>query len=169
MSNPTTETQPYLFGRGGKDPEHQRHQQDIGRLLDQHQQFQRQVNLLDNGFSATTTSDNADLVAILQRHVLDMKARFAGGRAIRSWDPVYALLFAYREQIQVDYELIDNGIRSHVTTEDAELVEAVQAHAHAVSGFVRAGRQVSGDAYPLSTASLEKLQACLHNQTESND
>lgn len=158
--------QRYHFGHGGKDEEHQRHQADIGYLLDHHHQLQRQVTLLDNGFSATTTSDQPEVVEVLQRHVLDMKARFDKGRAIRSWDAVYALLFAYKDHIDVDYQLITNGIQSRVTTQDPELVEAVQAHAHAVSGFVRQGRAVSGEGYPLSDAALEKLNRYLHKSVD---
>lgn len=67
----------YHFGRGGKDAEHQAHQADIQSLLAQHTQLSRQVELLSNGFRAITTSNDSALVSILQRHVFDMKARFA--------------------------------------------------------------------------------------------
>jgi hypothetical protein len=142
--------QNYRFGRGGSDPEHQKHQADISVLLDHHQEIVRQVTLLDNGFSASTVSKNPQVVSHLQAHVMDMKARFAKGRAIRSWDEVYALLFAYRDEIQVKYELLEDGVSSQVTTENPQLVALLQAHAHAVSGFVREGRAISGQAYPIS-------------------
>lgn len=148
--------QPYLFGRGGKDAEHQKHQADISALLDQHQAISRQVNLLDNGFQASTTSSDPQLAQVLQTHVSDMKARFAKGRAIRSWDKLYALLFAYRDQIQVDYQMLPNGVASTVTTTNAQLVPLLHAHAHTVSGFVEQGRAVSGNASPLPP-SLENL------------
>ncbi len=153
----------YHFGRGGKDAEHQAHQADIQSLLAQHTQLSRQVKLLSNGFSAITTSDNPELVTILQRHVFDMKTRFAKGRAIRSWDAVYALLFAYREQISVSYERLDNGISSVVTTDQADLVEVLHAHAHAVSRFVQQGKGAAAESYPLSTKALEKLNNTPHN------
>ncbi len=153
----------YHFGRGGKDAEHQAHQADIQSLLAQHTQLSRQVELLSNGFSAITTSDNPELVTILQRHVFDMKTRFAKGRAIRSWDAVYALLFAYREQISVNYERLDNGISSVVTTDQADLVEVLHAHAHAVSRFVQQGKEAAAESYPLSTKALEKLNNAPHN------
>lgn len=91
-----------------------------------------------------------------------MKARFAKGRGIRSWDKVYAILFAYREQIQVNYQMLTNGITSMVTSENPELIEALHAHAHVVSGFVAQGRQGSGESYPISEA-LEKLLDNAHN------
>lgn len=152
----------YLFGRGGSDAEHQKHQADIGTLLDNHQAIERRVTLLDNGFSAITTSNVPEVAHTLQVHVSDMKARFAKGRGIRSWDKVYALLFAYREQIAVDYQMLPNGVSSTVTTDNRLLVEALHAHAHAVSGFVIQGRQGSGESYPISAA-LEKLLDDLHN------
>lgn len=157
------QTTHYHFGRGGKDAEHQAHQADIQFLLSEHSLLHREVTLLDKGFSAITTSQNAEVVSILQRHVYDMKARFAKGRAIRSWDAVYALLFAYRDQIQVNYERLENGIRSVVTTDDTDLVEVLQAHAHAVSGFVAHGKQAAAESYPLSEKALEKLANTPHN------
>jgi len=154
----------YLFGRGGSDAEHQKHQADIGVLLDHHHLLQREVTLLDNGFTATTTSNDPAIVRTLQVHVSDMKARFAKGRGIRSWDKVYALLFAYRDQINVDYQMRPNGVTSIVTTDHAQLVEALHAHAHAVSGFIAQGRQGAGESYPISEA-LEKLLDDAYNQT----
>ncbi len=153
----------YLFGRGGSDAEHQKHQADIGTLLDNHQAIQRHVTLLENGFSATTTSSNPEIIRTLQTHVTDMKARFAKGRGIRSWDKVYALLFAYREQINVDYQMNPDGVTSMVTTNNPQLVEALHAHAHAVSSFVAQGRQGSGESYPISEA-LEKYLDDAHNK-----
>lgn len=163
MSSCPNQQKNYLFGRGGSDSEHQKHQADIGTLLDNHQQIERKVTLLDHGFSATTTSDNPEIARTLQVHVGDMKARFAKGRGIRSWDKVYALLFAYRDQINVDYQMLPNGVTSTVTTENSQLVEALHAHAHAVSGFVATGREGSGESYPISAA-LEKLLEQHHNQ-----
>lgn len=153
----------YHFGRGGKDAEHQAHQADIQTLLSQHNQLERRIELLSNGFSAITTSDNPALVRVLQRHVYDMKARFAKGRAIRSWDAVYALLFAYRDQIQVEYERLENGIRSVIITEQADLVEVLHTHAQAVSLFIQQGKQAAGESYPLSEKALEKLANTPHN------
>lgn len=155
----------YHFGHGGKDAEHQAHQADIQSLLAQHTQLSRQVELLSNGFRAITTSNDSALVTILQRHVFDMKARFAKGRAIRSWDAVYALLFAYREQISVSYERLDNGVGSVVTTDQVDLVEVLHAHAHAVSRFVQQGKEAAGESYPLSAKALEKLLNTPHKQT----
>lgn len=155
----------YLFGRGSRDAEHQQHQADIAILLDHHHQIERYVRLLPNGFTATTTSTNPDIVQTLQTHVVDMKARFAKGRAIRSWDAVYALLFACRDEITVNYDMRPDGVTSHVTTNNPMLVELLQAHAHTVSGFVQAGRQQSGDPYPLSET-LEKYLHQHHIQSE---
>jgi hypothetical protein len=119
--------------------------------------------LLENGFTATTTSNNPEIVSTLQTHVSDMKARFAKGRGIRSWDKVYALLFAYREHINVDYQMTPDGVTSIVTTNNPQLVEALHAHAHAVSGFVAQGRQGAGESYPISEA-LEKYLDDAHSQ-----
>lgn len=153
----------YHFGRGGSDAEHQRHQADIAVLLDQHQEIYRQVTLSETGFTAITTSENPLVAEKLQTHITDMKARFAQGRAIRSWDPVYALMFAYRDDIEVRYEFLPTGVKSEVSTQHPELVELLHAHAHAVSGFAREGREISGTAYPIS----EALQKQLNHLTQS--
>lgn len=149
----------YHFGRGGSDEEHQKHQADISVLLDHHQEIEREIHLLETGFVATTTSSNPVVAQHIMTHVTDMKARFAKGRAIRSWDPVYALLFAYRHEISMVYETLSNGIKSTVSTNNPELVELLHAHAKAVSGFVDQGRAVSGEAYPISSALSERLTA----------
>lgn len=153
----------YHFGRGGRDAEHQKHQADIQALLDQHHLIDRVVEILPNGFNAITTSTDTYVATILQTHITDMKARFAKGRAIRSWDHVYALLFAYREQIHVEYQLISNGVQSKVTTDNQNLVAVLHAHAHAVSGFVTEGRKAASESYPLSPETLEKLPLHPHN------
>lgn len=163
MTNHSQTEQHYHFGRGGSDAEHQQHQADIQMLLANHHRLQRHVEILANGFNAITISDHPALVTTLQTHVRDMKARFHKGRAIRSWDQVYALLFAYREQIQVDYQMIDNGVQSHVTTNNPNLVAVLHAHAHAVSGFVSEGKKAASESYPLSAETLEKLPLHPHN------
>ena len=164
-SNCPHSSQNYHFGRGGSDAEHQKHQADISTLLDGHLSIHRQVTLLDNGFSAVTTSEEPAIARTLQTHVSDMKARFASGRAIRSWDKVYALLFAYRDHIHVDYTMLHNGVSSHVTTDNTDLIELLHTHAHAVSGFAAQGRAVSGKSYPISDT-LENLT--LHPHSAQN-
>ena len=154
--------QVYRFGRGGSDEEHQKHQADISVLLDNHNEIQREICLLADGFTATTTSTNPLIVKHLHDHVSDMKARFAKGRAIRSWDPVYALLFAYKDDIQISYQMRDDGVYSKVTTKNVELIELLHAHAQEVSGFVREGRAIAGESYPIS----EKLTQLLELKTK---
>lgn len=163
MTNTTHQEHLYHFGRGGSDAEHQKHQADIQTLLDRHHQIDRVVEILPNGFNAITTSADTHVATILQTHVTDMKARFAKGRAIRSWDQVYALLFAYQGQIHVEYQLMPNGVQSNVTTDNPDLVPVLHAHAHAVSAFVTEGRKAASESYPLSPETLEKLPLHPHN------
>jgi 1,4-alpha-glucan branching enzyme len=137
----------YKHGHGS-DEQHKQDQALFSELLEKHQQIQRQTQRIENGIRATTTARNAALGKVLQEHVIGMEKRFGMGRAIRSWDPLFAALFEYKEQIQMQYKLIENGVEATLTSEDPKMVELIHAHDLTLHGFVDQGFEAGGRESP---------------------
>lgn len=134
----------YRLGRGS-DEVHRHDQVVFGQLLAQHQNLYRRSQLLPNGIEAVTGSDNPELVQLLHDHVKGMEKRFASGRAIRSWDPLFAALFEYKDQINFDYRLTDQGVLAIITAQDPKLIELIQCHDQTIHKFVDYGSKRSGE------------------------
>ncbi|HET20273.1 MAG TPA: hypothetical protein ENO16_06660 [Chromatiales bacterium] len=129
----------YRHGRGGSDAEHQAHQADIQALFDGHESLRRVSERLPNGIRTCTTSDDPGLAMILRRHAQDMKARFARGRAIRSWDPLFAMLYEQREKIRVEFTVREDGICAELTSDNPALLSLIHAHDAALHRFIAEG------------------------------
>ncbi len=76
---------------------------------------------------------------VLQAHVEGMEKRFGMGRAIRSWDPLFAALFEYKDQIRMEYRTIENGVEAKLTADDPKLIELIHSHDLTLHGFVDEG------------------------------
>lgn len=137
----------YKFGHGSDD-DHKQDQALFASLLENHQALKRKTTLLENGIIARTTSDNPDMIEILQKHVSGMEKRFAAGRAIRSWDPLFAALFEFRHQITMHYTCIENGVEATLTSDDPKLVELIHCHDQTLHQFVDYGYEKSGNESP---------------------
>lgn len=142
----------YRHGRGGSDPEHQAHQTDIQALFAGHKSLRRVTEQLPNGIRACTTSDDRNLALILRRHAADMKARFAKGRAIRSWDPLFAELFEQRDNIRVELMEREDGVCAELTSDDPALVPLILAHDATLHRFIQEGSARAEDASPMPEA-----------------
>jgi hypothetical protein len=138
----------YRHGRGGSDPEHQAHQADIMALFAGHKSLRRVTERLPNGIRACTTSDDKNLALILRRHAADMKARFAKGRAIRSWDPLFAELFEQRDNIRVELVEREDGVCAELTCDDPALLPLIHAHDAALHRFIREGTARTEESIP---------------------
>ena len=145
----THENKVYKYGRGGSDAEHQAHQADITQLLEGHTRLHRVTERLANGIRSCTTSDDPALAQILQRHAQDMKARFAKGRAIRSWDPLFAMLFEQRDTIHVELIERADGLCAELTCTDPALIPLIHAHDEAIMRFVAEGRTAAAQESPV--------------------
>jgi hypothetical protein len=140
----------YKHGQGS-DQAHQRDSALFAQLLNAHQQLKRKTKSLPNGIVATTTSDNPALVDVLQQHVIGMEQRFAAGRAIRSWDPLFAALFEFRQQINMTYRIIEQGVEAEITADDPKLIELIHYHDATLHQFVDFGYEKSGEISPHPT------------------
>lgn len=137
----------YRHGHGSDDA-HKRDQALFAELLEQHNQLKRETEALPNGIFARTTSDDPQLAKVLIAHVAGMETRFAAGRAIRSWDPLFAALFEFREQISMQYRAIENGVEARITAEDPKLIELIRSHDQTLHQFVDYGYEKSGQPSP---------------------
>jgi len=134
----TVNGKPYRHGHG-TDEQHRQDQALFSKLLEHHQALSRETERLENGIIARTTSDDPELAKVLQAHVEGMEKRFGMGRAIRSWDPLFAALFEYKDQIRMEYRAIENGMEAKLTADDPKLIELIHSHDLTLHGFVDEG------------------------------
>jgi len=137
----------YRFGHGS-DAQHREDQALFKALLKEHGSLKRQTINIENGIISSTTATNPELVNILQAHVTGMQERFEMGRAIRSWDPLFAALFEYKDQITLSYKNIENGVEATLTTHNPMLVELIQCHDQTLHNFVNEGFAAGGRESP---------------------
>lgn len=133
----------YRHGHGS-DEQHKKDQALFAELLEHHDQLKRTTETTAHGIIAYTTSENPHLAEILKQHVESMEVRFGQGRAIRSWDPLFAALFEYRDRIQMTYESIDNGVKATLSSDDPKLIELIHCHDQTLHKFVNEGTRSSG-------------------------
>eukprot|EP01048_Picozoa_sp_COSAG05_P005681 COSAG05_NODE_345_length_10977_cov_17.229178_2_plen_131_part_00 len=97
----------------------------------------RHVNLSVGGYSATTTSANATVAALLQAHVASMQRRLRAGQPINTWDPFYAAIFnaSARGELKMSSSNISKGVA--VTEVGGSPCAAAVLHEHATE--VRCG------------------------------
>lgn len=134
----TEHSKAYRHGHGS-DAAHKQDQALFSHLLEHHEQLERQTEIIQNGIVARTISNDPKLAKIIQEHVVGMEKRFGMGRAIRSWDPLFAALFEYKDQITMHYRMIENGVEATLTAEDPKLIELIQCHDQTLHDFVNEG------------------------------
>ena len=137
----------YKHGHGS-DEQHLKDQALFKELLEHHGELTRETEILENGICSRTLSENPRLAKVIQQHTLGMEKRFGMGRAIRSWDPLFAALFEYKDKIQMEYKMIPNGVEATLTTEDPKLIELIQCHDETIHGFVNEGFEAGGRESP---------------------
>ena len=128
----------YKHGHGS-DEQHKLDQALFSQLLEQHTELKRTTEKLANGICSRTTSESPELARILQEHVVGMEKRFGMGRAIRSWDPLFSALFEYKDQINMEYHNIENGVEATLTSTDPKIIELIHCHDETLHGFVNEG------------------------------
>lgn len=112
----------------------------IHEMADLHQEFTRTVQLTETGYTATTLSGREDLVERLHEHIRYMLARLDSGAMVRRWDPAFAELVDYYDQLETHVEVLPRGVRVEVIGKTPEAVQVAQNHAKIVTGFTREGR-----------------------------
>jgi len=128
-------------GRGGSDPQHKADEALYHELLERHNELERMTKRTGNGIETLTrvTSGAPELIKILQEHAVGMKKRFDGGRAVRSWDPLFVELFDRRSDIDITWEMLDDGIKVRLTSEDHEVRDLIHRHDETLHAFIKHG------------------------------
>ncbi len=131
----------FLRGRGGSDAQHQADEALYHELLERHTELERSTNRIAKGIETLTrvTSGDRKLITILHEHALGMKKRFDGGRAVRSWDPLFVELFDNRDALQISWEILEDGMKVTLTSEDPKLIDLIHRHDETIHAFIRHG------------------------------
>jgi hypothetical protein len=73
-----------------------------------------------------------------------MQERVQENAPVRIWDPVFADLFKNGHKVRLELHKTEKGVRIVETSDDAETVKLLKAHALGVSEFVKEGFEAAG-------------------------
>jgi hypothetical protein len=126
-----------LIGENTSDQE----VQELRHLFGRHQDITRRVENLPNGIRTITETDNPRLLPDLISHTVGMIARLEAGDDPRVpvQSPTLDILFRNAASISTEIEIIDTGIIVIQTSDDPEVVAALQTHASEVTDLVERG------------------------------
>jgi len=108
-------------------------------MLANHESIKRTVTNLPNGTRTVTESDDPTVAQAIKAHVASMEQRLRDGREFNLFSPTIPVLFENREKLKTTVEATDKGIVFVQTSDDQEVVAALQAHAEEVSELARDG------------------------------
>lgn len=109
-------------------------------LFRRHNQIRRSVTFLPDGIRAVTESEDPEVVVLIQKHVASMYERLDQDRPFaypmsRTVPILFRNIGRYRRQLQPTAK----GITVIETSDHADMVKVIKAHAQEISGFVDEG------------------------------
>ncbi len=130
---------PGLQGRDATDEE----SAELAVMFRNFNKITRSVTNLPNGITTVTHSEDSDVMDVLVSHVSGMINRVEEGRdpQINIQSRTLDILFERRDRIETDIDVTDDGIVVTQTSDDAEVVAALQKHAGEVSAMADRGMQ----------------------------
>lgn len=127
-----------------------RHDQAVfHRLLELHEEIDRQLEVLPDGIRSITRSQNAEVIQLLHDHVPSMHERLQSGFRLRRWDPLYEAIFDARDKIVMKVTLLSDGVEVTETSEDAYVAELIKSHGATVSAFAARGQEAAALPSPM--------------------
>ena len=116
---------------------------ELAVLFRNFQSLHREVENLPNGIRTITYSDDPEVMDVLISHVAGMIDRVEEGRdpQIIIQSPTLDIFFERNEAITSEISVTDEGIVVIQTSDDPEVVEALQVHAAEVSAMADRGMQ----------------------------
>jgi len=108
-------------------------------MLDGHESIKRTVTNLPDGIRTVTESDDAQVAQTIKAHVASMEKRLVEGRVFNLFSPTLPVLFEKKDRIRTKVEMTDKGSTVTQTSDDPQVVAALQAHAVEVSELARDG------------------------------
>lgn len=132
-------TMPGLRGENATSAE----SEEIGLLFRKFEKISREVENLENGIKTTTNSSDPEVLPALISHVVGMLQRVSENDdpKIMIQSPTLDVFFLKGDQINTDFEITDQGIIVVQTSNDPELVTALQTHAAEVTAMVDRGME----------------------------
>jgi hypothetical protein len=131
--------------------------QVVHALLMDHDAIKRTVTNLPNGVRTVTESDDERVAAYLKQHVASMNRRLGDGEVFNVASPTIPTIFENADRIHTEITQTPNGLIFTQTSDDAELVPVLQAHAVEVSKLAEEGmaammRSMMGQGGPMDHA-----------------
>ena len=134
-------------GLGGLDPTPEE-SAELAVMFNNFHLIDRTVENLPNGIRTVTNSTDEDVMAALVSHVVGMIDRVEDGRdpQIFIQSPTLDIFFLRGDRIATQIDVTDEGIVVVQTSDDPELVEALQVHAAEVTDMAERGMEAVHDA-----------------------
>jgi len=116
---------------------------ELATMFRNYPKISREVTNLPNGIRTITFSEDEEIMAVLASHVTGMIGRVEAGRDPQVFiqSPTLDILFERRDRIATEIELTDKGIVVVQTSDDPEVVAALQTHAGEVSDMADRGME----------------------------
>ena len=154
------------MGRHGVGPRHGRAGGGPGRggppavmetvralVHDYRHEIERRVDEVENGVVTVTRAPSSEAAAAaIRRHVGEMKQLLEEGGRVRMWDPLFRELFAHADEIVMELEELEDGMKVTETSDDPEVVALIRAHARKVTEFIERGPAAVHEETPLPAA-----------------
>lgn len=131
-----------------RGPLPEKQQAIIEYMTEHHNELHREVRMLANGYEGITTTQNKELATQLKEHFAYMEKRLDSGAKVRCWDPAFAELVQYYDQITTEVEYLDDGIKVTVIGNTPEAVRVAHNHARIVTGFTEKGFEAVRQKHP---------------------
>jgi hypothetical protein len=121
---------------------------ELAVMFNNFQLIDRTVENLPNGIRTITNSSDEEVMANLVSHVTGMINRVEEGRDphIFIQSPTLDVFFLKGDRIETEIDITDEGIVVVQTSDDPELVEALQVHAAEVTDMANRGMEAVHDA-----------------------
>ena len=124
---------------GGDDPAFAADMEIVHELLTNHRAITRTVDHLPNGIRTLTESQSPAIAGLIAAHVASMERRLEEGEVFNLFSHSLPILFENYDRIQSEFEYLPTGVALVQTSEDPEIVQALQAHAAEVTELVDEG------------------------------
>lgn len=114
---------------------------EMAKMFQNFQTISRAVTNLPNGIHTITNSTDEEVMAALVSHVTGMIQRVEDGRDPKVFiqSPTLDIFFQRGEGIETEIEITDEGIVVIQTSDDPDLVTALQTHAAEVTDMADRG------------------------------
>ena len=110
----------------------------------------RTVEEVPNGVvTVTRIPSDQEAAEVLKHHVAEMKSLLESGGRVRHWDPLFAEIFEHAEEIEIEIETLEDGVRVTEISDNPQIVALIRAHAQKVDEFIAWGPEAVHEPTPV--------------------